>query len=229
MRPSQSKPWVYPSRTARPQTAFSGWPAACLQQKSPDATQPGPNVQNGGTWELVPPAPAPPPLPRQPQPCDRRTQRDLSWAPVYVDAGCWSPRQPSPLRTDGLPSRAQLGGMKTQVTTGPPVNDFFLLNKAASPWAKVLALRWSSSILPTISSRAIFPAAAMMPACRIPPPRAFRHRTAWDMKSFGPASMVPTGAPKPCSHHVCNYCLSTRSLLVVFTKKIQYNTIYLLF
>lgn len=74
-----------------------------------------------------------------------------------------------------------------------------LLNVHRSPWAKVLALWWSSSSLPDISSRATFPAAARIPACFIYPPKTFRERTAWDMNSLGPASRVPTGAPKPCS------------------------------
>ena len=75
-----------------------------------------------------------------------------------------------------------------------------------SPLAKVFALWWSSSSRPVICSRDNFPAAANTPACRIPPPRALRHRTAWDMKSLGPARMVPTGAPKPCypPKHECD-------------------------
>ena len=36
-----------------------------------------------------------------------------------------------------------------------------------------------------------------MPACRIPPPSIFRTRRASAMKSFGPQSMAPTGAPSP--------------------------------
>ena len=67
-----------------------------------------------------------------------------------------------------------------------------------SPWAKVFALQWSSSSRPVISNRHSFPAAANIPVFIISPPRAWRHRTALDMKSRGPARMVPEVAPKPC-------------------------------
>ena len=84
------------------------------------------------------------------------------------------------------------------------------MNICSSPWAKVVALWWSSSSLPAISRRDSFPAAASIPACRNPPPRALRHRTALDMKSRGPASRVPTGAPKPCTQsNQPSYCNST--------------------
>lgn len=67
----------------------------------------------------------------------------------------------------------------------------------ASPLAKVLAFLWSSSSLAIMSSKAIFPAAAKIPAWRIPPPNALRARTALWMNSFDPASIVPAGAPSP--------------------------------
>lgn len=75
-----------------------------------------------------------------------------------------------------------------------------------SPWAKVLALWWSSFSLVAISTNAIFPAAAKMPTCLSPPPRALRHLTAWDMKPRGPASIVPKGAPSPCHTEHCKHC-----------------------
>lgn len=77
---------------------------------------------------------------------------------------------------------------------------FYFCSLGSSPWAKLLALRWSSCSLPTMSDSASFPAAAKTPACLMPPPRALRARTACCTKSLGPPSMVPTGAPKPCQY-----------------------------
>ena len=46
-------------------------------------------------------------------------------------------------------------------------------------------------------SRATTPAAAMTPACRIPPPTILRTRRARAMKSREPHTTEPTGAPSP--------------------------------
>ncbi|CRZ42908.1 Uncharacterised protein [Vibrio cholerae] len=61
----------------------------------------------------------------------------------------------------------------------------------------------------TCSVSANFPAAAKMPAWRIPPPTIFRQRLALAIKSLEPSSNEPTGAAKPLDRHTViesKYC-----------------------
>jgi len=44
------------------------------------------------------------------------------------------------------------------------------------------------------------PGAAMMPACLMPPPSIFLYFLTLAMKSLGPATMLPIGAPIPCTN-----------------------------
>ena len=68
---------------------------------------------------------------------------------------------------------------------------------SANPKARVLALAWSSASRSTISVSATMPAAAMMPACRIPPPTDLRILLARVMKASSPQTTDPTGAASP--------------------------------
>ena len=52
-------------------------------------------------------------------------------------------------------------------------------------------------ILFGISSKAIIPAAAKIPDCLSPPPRALRLNLAFSINSFLPHSNEPDGADKP--------------------------------
>lgn len=62
-----------------------------------------------------------------------------------------------------------------------------------------LQMQTQSSHLRPSSTR-LSPGAAMMPACLMPPPSIFLYFLTLAMKSLGPATMLPTGAPIPCTN-----------------------------
>ena len=68
---------------------------------------------------------------------------------------------------------------------------------AATASASVRALAWSSARRSTMRSSEMRPAAAMMPACRMPPPTILRTRRARSMKAAEPQTTEPTGAASP--------------------------------
>ena len=68
---------------------------------------------------------------------------------------------------------------------------------AARASASKRALAWSSWSLSGPCSSATSPAAARMPAWRMPPPRALRYIRARSMSLADPTSIDPTGAPSP--------------------------------
>ena len=69
--------------------------------------------------------------------------------------------------------------------------------RLARPSARIRVFSWSSRNRSTIVSSATTPAAARMPACRMPPPNIFRARRARSMKARVPTTTDPTGAPSP--------------------------------
>src|ERR1700733_10154330 len=56
--------------------------------------------------------------------------------------------------------------------------------------------------LPKLSSTATRAAAAMMPACRVPPPIDFRILRACLMNDTEPTMILPIGAPRPLEKHI---------------------------
>ena len=66
-----------------------------------------------------------------------------------------------------------------------------------APLANLWAFWWSFSSTSPASVSPTRAAAASTPAWRIPPPRAFRRRQASSVKSLGPPTRAPTGAPRP--------------------------------
>ena len=66
-----------------------------------------------------------------------------------------------------------------------------------APFARALALAWSSPILGRLCSSAYSAAAASSPAWRIPPPMALRMWRARVANSALPTSTAPIGAPRP--------------------------------
>ena len=82
--------------------------------------------------------------------------------------------------------------------------------------AHQLTFSWSSASLSTLFSIAYIPAAAMTPACRMPPPQAFLCLRARYMSSSEPTSTEPTGEPRPLERHMdTEEAFSQRSLGVV--------------
>lgn len=68
---------------------------------------------------------------------------------------------------------------------------------AQPPLANLWAFSWSRSNASSASARLTRAAAASTPDWRMLPPRAFRKRQASLMKSLGPPTTAPTGAPRP--------------------------------
>ena len=68
---------------------------------------------------------------------------------------------------------------------------------SASPRARILAFVWSSASRCTLWSSAYSPAAAMIPACRIAPPKRCLYRRASLISARSPARSAPTGHPSP--------------------------------
>ena len=89
-------------------------------------------------------------------------------------------------------------------------------HRSATASARRRARRWSSARRSTIVSSATSPAAARMPTWRMPPPRRLRSTRARAMRSAGPASSDPTGAPRPFDRqHVTVVAGAERSATVV--------------
>src|ERR1035437_3195927 len=66
-----------------------------------------------------------------------------------------------------------------------------------NPSPRNFALAWSSASFCGPCSSAMSPAAARMPACRMPPPSALRYMRERSINSALPTSSDPTGAPSP--------------------------------
>ena len=81
-----------------------------------------------------------------------------------------------------------------------------------APLANLWAFWWSLCSISSASASPTRAAAASTPAWRIPPPRAFRRRQASSMKSLGPPTRAPTGAPRPWRKRgglpTCPWCAS---------------------
>ncbi len=78
---------------------------------------------------------------------------------------------------------------------------------ASRPFASMRAFSWSSHSLGIISLMATMPAAAIIPACLMPPPINFLPFLAFSTNSFVPARMEPIGAARPFERQ--NMTLST--------------------